>query len=170
MTENKTKEVIDRVSQQVGQTWTKVQPQLQALLLKLVKSLLPALRNLQLKLTTAEADVSSDSSEQFSKAAPDTALDKALDIGKSLSAKAIGVLIIALTNLQKSLSNTTSSTTDLAENGEAAALLNAGAEDDIFNSPLAKQVKQEFGVAWKFVKEQVTPKILQFFQHHFIFS
>lgn len=164
MTENKTKEVIDRVSQQVGQTWTKVQPQLQALLLKLVKSLLPALRTLQIKLTTAEADVSSEQSEQFSKAAPDTALDKALDISKSLSAKAIGVLIIALTNLQKSLSNTTSSTTDLAENGEAAALLNAGAEDDIFNSPLAKQVKQEFGVAWKFVKEQVTPKILGFLQ------
>jgi hypothetical protein len=164
MTENKTKEVIDRVSQQVGQTWTKVQPQLQALLLKLVKSLLPALRTLQIKLTTAEADVSSEQSEQFSKAAPDTALDKALDISKSLSAKAIGVLIIALTNLQKSLSNTTSSTTDLAENGEAAALLNAGAEDDIFNSPLAKQVQQEFGVAWKFVKEQVTPKILGFLQ------
>jgi hypothetical protein len=144
-----------------------VQPQLQALLLKLVKSLLPALRTLQLKLTTAEADVSSDSSEQseqFSKAAPDTALDKALDIGKSFSAKAIGVLIIALTNLQKSLSNSTSSTTDLAENSEAAALLNAGADDDIFNSPLAKQVKQEFGIAWKFVKEQVTPKILQFLQ------
>ena len=164
MTENKTKEVIDRVSQQVGQTWTKVQPQLQALLLKLVKSLLPALRNLQLKLTTAEADVSSEPSEQFSKAAPDTALDKALDIGKSLSAKTIGVLIVALTNLQKSLSNEAISTTDLDANGEPVALLNAGAEDDIFNSPLAKQVKQEFGVAWKFVKEQVTPKILQFLQ------
>ena len=164
MTENKTKEVIDRVSQQVGQTWTKVQPQLQALLLKLVKSLLPALRTLQLKLTTAEADVSSDSSEQSAKAAPDSALDKALDIGKSLSAKTIGVLIAALTNLQKSLSSATINTTDLDANGEPVGLLNAGAEDDIFNSPLAKQVKQEFGVAWKFVKEQVTPKILQFLQ------
>jgi len=164
MTENKTKEVIDRVSQQVGQTWTKVQPQLQALLLKLVKSLLPALLTLQTKLTTAEADVSSDSSEQSAKAAPDSTLDKALDIGKSLSAKTIGVLIVALTNLQKSLSSATINTTDLDENGEAVALLNAGAEDDIFNSPLAKQVKQEFGIAWKFVKEQVTPKILQFLQ------
>ena len=40
MTENKSKEVIEGVSKQVGQTWTKVQPQLQALLLKLIKSLL----------------------------------------------------------------------------------------------------------------------------------
>ena len=158
MTENKTKEVIDRVSQQVGQTWTKVQPQLQSLLLKLVKSLLPALRTLQTKLTIAEA---SDSSEQSTKAAPDSPLEKALEIGRSLSAKTIGVLIIALTNLQKSLGNTTSNSTDLDATGEAAALLNAGAEDDIFNSPLANQVKQEFGIAWKFVKEQVTPKILQ---------
>ena len=161
MTENKTKEVIDRVSQQVGQTWTKVQPQLQSLLLKLVKSLLPALSTLQTKLTTAEASVCSDSSEQSAKAAPDSALEKALEIGRSLSAKTIGVLIIALTNLQKSLGNTTSNSTDLDATGEAAALLNAGAEDDIFNSPLANQVKQEFGIAWKFVKEQVTPKILQ---------
>jgi len=167
MTENKTKEVIDRVSQQVGQTWTKVQPQLQALLLKLVKSLLPALRTLQTKLTTAESDVSSDSSDQndqSAKAAPDSALDKALDIGKSLSAKTIGVLIVALTNLQKSLSSETINTTVLDANGEPVALLNASAEDNIFSSPLAKQVKQEFGIAWKFVKEQVTPKILQFLQ------
>ncbi|MFZ4555012.1 MAG: hypothetical protein ACOYN8_01350 [Pseudanabaena sp.] len=167
MTENKTKEVIDRVSQQVGQTWTKVQPQLQALLLKLVKSLLPTLRTLQTKLTTAESDVSSDSSDQndqSAKAAPDSALDKALDIGKSLSAKTIGVLIVALTNLQKSLSSETINTTVLDANGEPVALLNASAEDNIFSSPLAKQVKQEFGIAWKFVKEQVTPKILQFLQ------
>ena len=164
MTENKTKEVIDRVSQQVGQTWTKVQPQLQSLLLKLVKSLLPALSTLQTKLTIAEASVSSDSSQQSTKAAPDSPLEKALEIGRSLSAKTIGVLIIALTNLQKSLGNTTSNSTDLDATGEAAALLNAGAEDDIFNSPLANQVKQEFGIAWKFVKEQVTPKILQFLQ------
>ncbi len=164
MTENKTKEVIDRLSQQVGQTWTKVQPQLQALLLQLVKSLLPALRTLQTKLTTAEASVSSDSSEKSAKAAPDSALEKALEIGRSLSAKTIGVLIIALTNLQKSLSNTTTNSTDLDANGDVAALLNAGAEDDIFNSPLAIQVRQEFGIAWKFVKEQVTPKVLQFLQ------
>jgi hypothetical protein len=164
MTENKTKEVIDRVSQQVGQTWTKVQPQLQALLLKLVKSLLPALRTLQTKLTAAEADVSIDSVDQSAKAAPDSALDKALDIGRSLSAKTIGVLIVALTNLQKSLNSETINTTVLDANGEPVALLNASAEDDIFSSPLAKQVKQEFGIAWKFVKEQVTPKILQFLQ------
>jgi len=164
MTENKTKEVIARVSQQVGQTWTKVQPQLQALLLNLVKSLRPALITLQTKLTTAEADVSSETSAESAKATPDSPLDKALDIGRSLSAKTIGILIIALTNLQKSLGNATSSPTDLDANGEAAALLNAGVEDDIFDSPLANQVKQEFGIAWKFVKEQVTPKILQFLQ------
>jgi hypothetical protein len=161
MTENKTKEVIDRVSQQVGQTWTKVQPQLQSLLLKLVKSLLPALRTLQTKLTTAEASVSSDSSEQSAKAAPDSALEKALEIGKSLSAKTISILVVALTKLQKSLENETISEPTLDANGEPVALLNPVAEDDIFNSPLANQVKQEFGIAWKFVKEQVTPKILQ---------
>jgi hypothetical protein len=164
MTENKTKEVIDRVSQQVGQTWTKVQPQLQSLLLKLVKSLLPALRTLQTKLTTAEANVSSDSSEQSTKPAPDSALEKALEIGRALSAKSIGVLIIALTKLQKSLENETISEPTLDANGEPVALLNSVAEDDIFNSLLANQVKQEFGIAWKFVKEQVTPKILQFLQ------
>jgi hypothetical protein len=45
--------------------------------------------------------------------------------------------------------------------GESVGLLNASSEAD---SPLVAQVKQEFGIAWKFVKEQVTPKILSFLQ------
>ena len=150
MTDNKTKEVIDRVSQQVGQTWTKVQPQLQALLLKLVKSLLPALRNLQTKLTPSDAATS---------AAPSNpTLDKALKLGQTLSAQAIAALIVALTKLQQSLENE-----EVAINGtgEPAALLNAS---DVPSSELAEQVKQEFGIAWKFVKEQVNPKILEFLQ------
>jgi hypothetical protein len=149
--DNKTKEVIDRVSQQVGQTWTKVQPQLQALLLKLVKSLLPALRNLQTKLT------SSDAANDTSKISDNPTLDKALQTGKSISAKAIATLIVALTKLQQSLEN---QEVALDATGEPAALLNASTE----TSELAAQVKQEFGIAWKFVKEQVTPKILEFFQ------
>ncbi len=151
MADNKTKEVIDRVSQQVGQTWTKVQPQLQALLLKLVKSLLPALRNLQTKLT------SSDAANDTSKISDNPTLDKALQTGKSISAKAIATLIVALTKLQQSLEN---QEVALDATGEPAALLNASTE----TSELAAQVKQEFGIAWKFVKEQVTPKILEFFQ------
>ncbi|NMF59928.1 hypothetical protein [Pseudanabaena yagii] len=151
MADNKTKEVIDRVSQQVGQTWTKVQPQLQALLLKLVKSLLPALQNLQTKLT------SSDAATDTSKISDNPTLDKALQTGKSISAKAIAALIVALTKLQQSLEN---QEVALDATGEPAALLNASPE----TSELAAQVKQEFGIAWKFVKEQVTPKILEFLQ------
>lgn len=150
MTDNKTKEVIDRVSQQVGQTWTKVQPQLQALLLKLVKSLLPALRNLQTKLTSSDA-------ADTSKISDNPTLDKALQTGKGISAKAIAALIVALTKLQQSLEN---QEVALDATGEPAALLNASTEE----SELAAQVKQEFGIAWKFVKEQVTPKILEFLQ------
>ncbi len=151
MADNKTKEVIDGVSQQVGQTWTKVQPQLQALLLKLVKSLLPALQNLQTKLT------SSDAATDTSKISDNPTLDKALQTGKSISAKVIAALIVALTKLQQSLEN---QEVALDATGEPAALLNASTE----TSELAAQVKQEFGIAWKFVKEQVTPKILEFLQ------
>lgn len=151
MSDNKTKEVIDRVSQQVGQTWTKVQPHLQTLLLKLIKSLLPALQNLQTKLTSSDAVTDS------SKTSDNPTLDKALETGKGIAAKAIAALIVALTKLQQSLENQVVS---LDTTGEPAALLNASTED----SELAAQVKQEFGIAWKFVKEQVTPKILEFLQ------
>jgi hypothetical protein len=161
MTENKTKEVIDGVSKQVRQTWTKVQPQLQALLLKLIKSLLPALRNLQTRLTksdlvTKEGEETSvaGSSEKLSS---NPALDKALNIGKVFSAKAIASLIVALTKLQQSLQGQEGT---LDATGEAVGLLNATEAD----SPLVAQVKQEFGIAWKFVKEQVTPKIVSFLQ------
>lgn len=161
MTENKTKEVIEGVSKQVGQTWTKVQPQLQALLLKLVKSLLPALRNLQAKLTKSDlmAKEGEDASATTSteKLSSNPTLNKALEIGKVLSSKAIATLIVALTKLQQSLSG--DSTLDVT--GEATGLLNASTEVD---SPLVAQVKQEFGIAWKFVKEQVTPKVLSFLQ------
>jgi hypothetical protein len=161
MTENKTKEVIEGVSKQVGQTWTKVQPQLQALLLKLVKSLLPALRNLQAKLTKSDlmAKEGEDASATTSteKLSSNPTLNKALEIGKVLSSKAIATLIVALTKLQQSLSG--DSTLDAT--GEATGLLNASTEVD---SPLVAQVKQEFGIAWKFVKEQVTPKVLSFLQ------
>ncbi len=158
MTENKTKEVIEGVSKQVGQTWTKVQPQLQALLLKLIKGLLPALRNLQTKLSksdlvTQEGDggTAATSTENLSS---NPTLNKALNMGKVFSAKAIASLIVALTKLQQSLEGSESTV-------DATGLLNATTEAD---SPLVAQVKQEFGIAWKFVKEQVTPKILGFLQ------
>jgi hypothetical protein len=155
VTENKTKEVIEGVSKQVGQAWTKTQPQLQALLLKLVKSLLPALRNLQTKLTTS--DLATTDSETPSTVSTNPTLDKALQTGRTISAKAIVALIVALTKLQQSLE----SETTLDSTGEAAALLNASAEP---SSELVEQVKKEFGIAWKFVKEQVTPKVLAFLQ------
>jgi len=154
VSDNKTKEVIDRVSQQVGQTWTKVQPQLQALLLKLIKSLLPALRNLQTKLTSSDATTETSQANELSS---NPAINNALKTGKTLSAKAIATLIVALTKLQQSLESQEGA---LDTTGEPAALLNASTE----SSELAAQVKQEFGVAWKFVKEQVTPKILEFLQ------
>jgi hypothetical protein len=150
VTDNKTKEVIDRVSQQVGQTWTKVQPQLQALLLKLVKSLLPALRNLQTKLTPSDVTTAATPSNPT--------LDKALKLGQTLSAQAIAALIVALTKLQQSLEN---QEVAIDATGEPAALLGAS---NVPSSELAEQVKQEFGIAWKFVKEQVNPKILEFLQ------
>jgi hypothetical protein len=161
MTENKTKEVIEGVSKQVGQTWTKVQPQLQALLLKLIKSLLPALSNLQTKLTKSDLatkeggeTIAAPSSENLSS---NPTLNKALNIGKGFTAKAIATLIVALTKLKQSLDGQES----ILDAGESAGLLNASSEAD---SPLVAQVKQEFGIAWKFVKEQVTPKILSFLQ------
>lgn len=158
MTENKTKEVIESVSQQVGQTWTKVQPQLQALLLKLVKSLLPALRNLQTKLTKSDLLVKDgEVPASNGNASTNPTLNAALKTGKTISAKAIAALIVALSKLQQSLEGSE----ELDATVESAGLLSASAELD---SPLVAQVKQEFGIAWKFVKEQVTPKILGFLQ------
>jgi hypothetical protein len=177
MTENKTKEVVERVSQQVGQTWTKVQPQLQALLLKLVKSLLPLLHKLHMQLTDAAktsveitpiAEVTDDltgeasTPEAASSAKPATKISdatsandfpsKALGIAKALSAQTIALLIQALTKLQQSLQGKDAV---IAETPETIGLLNAAPD-----SPMVAQVKQEFGIAWKFVKEQVTPKVL----------
>ncbi len=158
MTENKTKEVIESVSQQVGQTWTKVQPQLQALLLKLVKSLLPALRSLQTKLTKSDLLVKDGEVPASNEnASTNPTLNAALKTGKTISAKAIAALIVALSKLQQSLEGSE----ELDATVESAGLLSASAELD---SPLVAQVKQEFGIAWKFVKEQVTPKILGFLQ------
>ena len=158
MTDNKTKEVIDRVSQQAGKTWTKVQPQLQALLLKLVKGLLPALRNLQTKLTpwdlTATDTVIPNPTKDISS---NPVLNNVLKTGRTISAKTIAALVVSLTKLQHSLEIETA----LDSTGEAAALLNSSPEPI---SPLVAQTKQEFGIAWKFVKEQVNPKILAFLQ------
>ncbi len=158
MTDNKTKEVIDRVSQQAGKTWTKVQPQLQALLLKLVKGLLPALRNLQTKLTpwdlTATDTVIPNPTKDISS---NPVLNNVLKTGRTISAKTITALVVALTKLQHSLEIETA----LDSTGEAAALLNSSPKPI---SPLVAQTKQEFGIAWKFVKEQVNPKILAFLQ------
>ena len=158
MTDNKTKEVIDRVSQQAGKTWTKVQPQLQVLLLKLVKGLLPALCNLQTKLTpwdlTATGSAIPNPTNDISS---NPVLNNVLKTGRTISAKTIAALIVALTKLQRSLETETA----LDSTGEAAALLNSSSEPI---SPLVVQTKQEFGIAWKFVKEQVNPKVLTFLQ------
>ena len=158
MTDNKTKEVIDRVSQQAGKTWTKVQPQLQVLLLKLVKGLLPALRNLQTKLTpwdlTATGSAIPNPTNDISS---NPVLNNVLKTGRTISAKTIAALIVALTKLQRSLETETA----LDSTGEAAALLNSSSEPI---SPLVVQTKQEFGIAWKFVKEQVNPKVLTFLE------
>ena len=158
MTDNKTKEVIDRVSQQAGKTWTKVKPQLQVLLLKLVKGLLPALCNLQTKLTpwdlTATGSAIPNPTNDISS---NPVLNNVLKTGRTISAKTIAALIVALTKLQHSLEIETA----LDSTGEAAALLNSSSEPI---SPLVAQTKQEFGIAWKFVKEQVNPKVLTFLQ------
>ena len=158
MTDNKTKEVIDRVSQQAGKTWTKVQPQLQALLLKLVKGLLPALRNLQTKLTPWDLTATDTAIPNPTKdISSNPVLNNVLKTGRTISAKTIAALVVSLTKLQHSLEIETV----LDSTGEAAALLNSSPESI---SPLVAQTKQEFGIAWKFVKEQVNPKILAFLQ------
>ncbi len=159
MTENKPKEVIERISQQVGQTWTKVQPQLQVLLLKLVKSLLPLFRSLQVKLTVDEAPMVEAATVETSteSVSSNPVLNNVLKTAQTISAKAIAALITALTKLKQSLEGQESTLVTT----EAAGLLNAATEAD---SPMVAQVKQEFGIAWKFVKEQVTPKILGFLQ------
>ena len=158
MTDNKTKEVIDRVSQQAGKTWTKVQPQLQALLLKLVKGLLPALRNLQTKLTPWDLTATDTAIPNPTKdISSNPVLNNVLKTGRTISAKTIAALVVSLTKLQHSLEIETA----LDSTGEAAALLNSSPESI---SPLVAQTKQEFGIAWKFVKEQVNPKILAFLQ------
>ncbi len=167
MTENRTKEVIDRVSKQVGQTWTKTQPQLQTLFLKLVKSLLPALRNLQTNLTAPDLTVATDTATSNATntatkdAAGNSTLNNVLKIGRSLSSQTLTALVKTLTKLQQNLESSLSQEISLDSTGEAAALLNPSTE---FSSPLVEQTKQEFGTAWKFVKEQVTPKILAFLQ------
>ncbi len=158
MTDNKTKEVIDRVSHQAGKAWTKVQPQLQAMLLKLVKVSLPALRNLQTKLTpwdlTATDTVIPNPTKDISS---NPFLNNVLKTGRTISAKTIAALIVGLTKFQHSVEIETA----LDSTGEAAALLNSSPEPI---SPLVAQTKQEFGIAWKFVKEQVNPKVLGFLQ------
>lgn len=151
MTENKSKEIIDRLSQQVRQTWTKVQPQLQMLLLKLVNSLLPAMSNLQTKLTNT-------TTTQESPATSDSNLDKALNASKAIASKVNAATISTLTKIKQNLDG---QAVPLDENGEPVALLNAPTEPV---SPLVAQAEQEFGIAWKFVKEQLTPKILEFLQ------
>jgi len=158
VTDNKTKEVIDRVSQQAGKTWTKVQPQLQALLLKLVRGLLPALRNLQTKLTPWDLTATDTAIPNPTKdISSNPVLNNVLKTGRTISAKTIAALVVSLTKLQHSLEIETA----LDSTGEAAALLNSSPESI---SPLVAQTKQEFGIAWKFVKEQVNPKILAFLQ------
>jgi len=158
VTDNKTKEVIDRVSQQAGKTWTKVQPQLQALLLKLVRGLLPALRNLQTKLTPWDLTATDTAIPNPTKdISSNPVLNNVLKTGRTISAKTIAALVVSLTKLQHSLEIETA----LDSTGEAAALLNSSPEPI---SPLVAQTKQEFGIAWKFVKEQVNPKILAFLQ------
>jgi len=148
MTENKSKEIIDRLSQQVGQTWTKVQPQIQMLLLKVVNGLLPALLNLQTKLTdTTPAAPSSNPN-----------LDKVLNTTKAIASKVIAATISTFSKLQQNLGG---QTVTLDANGEPVALLNASTETV---SPLIAQAEQEFGIAWKFVKEKLNPKILEFLQ------
>ncbi len=171
MTENKTTEVIESVSKQVRQTWTKVQPQLRSLSLKLVKSLLPALQSLQTKLV--KSDVKTDATiidgvASSSASSSNPTLNKALQTGRIISSKAIAVLIIGLTKLQQSLDNQglvdqnlVNQESILDESGNPVALLNAVDEPV---SPMVAQAQQEFGIAWKFVKEQVTPKVLAFLQ------
>ena len=164
MTDNKPQEIFENVSRQVGKTWTKVQPQLQALLLKLVKTLLPLLRDWQSKLTSGAIAVTTPTVDTESgEAAPSqpsatTPTNKNLEILRGISAQAIAGLIKALTKLQQSLDG---QEVAIDSTGEAAALLTAS---DDPSSQLVSQVKQEFGIAWKFVKEQVTPKVLEFLQ------
>ncbi len=170
MTDNKPQEIFENVSRQVGKTWTKVQPQLQALLLKLVKALLPLLRDWQGKLTSgaiavatppvaeSESGETTDAAPSQKSAAPAAPTNKNLEILRGISAQAIAGLIKALTKLQQSLDG---QEVVLDETGEPVALLNASTES---SSQLVNQVKEEFGIAWKFVKEQVTPKVLEFLQ------
>ena len=160
MTKNKTTEVIESVSKQVSQTWTKVQPQLRSLSLKLVKSLLPALRSLQTKLVTSDLTTT----DSVASSSSNSTLNKALKTGRVVANKAIAVLIVFFTKLQQSLDNQglVNQESILDESGNPVALLNAVDEPV---SLMVAQAEQEFGIAWKFVKEQVTPKILVFLQN-----
>ena len=160
MTKNKTTEVIESVSKQVSQTWTKVQPQLRSLSLKLVKSLLPALRSLQTKLVTSDLTTT----DSVASSSSNSTLNKALKTGRVVANKAIAVLIVVFTKLQQSLDNQglVNQESILDESGNPVALLNAVDEPV---SLMVAQAEQEFGIAWKFVKEQVTPKILVFLQN-----
>ena len=160
MTKNKTTEVIESVSKQVSQTWTKVQPQLRSLSLKLVKSLLPALRSLQTKLVTSDLTTT----DGVASSSSNSTLNKALKTGRVVANKAIAALIVVFTKLQQSLDNQglVNQEIILDESGNPVALLNAVDEPV---SLMVAQAEQEFGIAWKFVKEQVTPKILAFLQN-----
>ena len=159
MTENKTKDVLESASKQVGQTWQRLRPQLQMLSLQLIKSLLPALRNLQTNLTKSDLTaVDGETSKAAASNSSKSTFDTVLKTGRNLSAKAIAGSVVGLTKLQQSLENRE---IVLDESGEPVVLINASTEPV---SPLVGQVKQEVGIAWKFVKEQVTPKILSFLQ------
>ncbi|MEE3715585.1 hypothetical protein V2H45_02370 [Tumidithrix elongata RA019] len=161
----KNTDIVNQVTQQAKQTWTKISPSLQALLLKSTQWLIPALQSLNKKLTEVAPTQSSLSNEEGgAKKVPaqqDTKA-KAIAILVSIGTQTLQFLIKALESLQHKLEATSASAQDgTAQDLTAPALPKAPLQpgDPL---PLPDQVKQEVGTAWTFVQKQLVPVVLAF--------
>jgi hypothetical protein len=155
--------IVNQVTELAKQTWSKVSPFLQRLLLKSTQGLIPALQGLNQKLVKEVTPESSDNIGMESGGArkvPTTQnpnLAKAIALLKPIASKTLQFLIKTLESLQRKLESSPAISAPQGFTGTPRPALKPG--DPL---PLADQVQQEVGVAWKFVQTQLVPVVLTF--------
>jgi hypothetical protein len=152
--------IVNQVTEQAKQIWSKISPSFEKLLLKSTKGLIPALQSLNQKLSPEVPSKSSLSSEDAgvesggAKKVPtpqNPTLAKAIAVVRPIAAKTLQFLIKTLETLQRKLEANASAL------ALAAPTLKPG--DPL---PLADQVQREVGTAWQFVQKQLVPVVLTF--------
>jgi hypothetical protein len=151
--------IVNQVTELAKQTWSKVSPSLQRLLLKSTQGLIPALQGLNQKLVKEVTPESSDNIGTESggakkvPASQNANLAKAIALLKPIASQTLQFLIKTLESLQRKLESSPA----ISSMGTPRPALKPG--DPL---PLADQVQQEVGVAWKFVQTQLVPAVLAF--------